>query len=283
MNNPARAAHQHTREANWFRRLSGGGLRGQHVLEVGCGRGVGVEVLLDRLGAAHVTAFDLDPAQVDRARRRLRSRPAGTVSLGTGDATQIEARDHSVDAVVAFGTLHHVRRGAPPSRRSRASCVRAGGCCSRRCPARSWTPGRCAPSPSTPGWTASRQRSSSRSCSGTDCTAPPASTVTSAGWSSSAAPSSVRSARGEERPRNWESQRPCGACTLCPVRGRHADWEVPGARPSAGEHRDGARSRLPSVRHRMISRSRREAATSATWATAVAWPYRRGQALERER
>lgn len=106
MNNPLRALHQHSREAMWFRRLSGGGLHGQHVLEVGCGRGVGVEVLLDRLGARQVTAFDLDPAQVERARRRLHHRPS--VSLSTGDATQIDARDHSFDAVAVFGTLHHV-------------------------------------------------------------------------------------------------------------------------------------------------------------------------------
>jgi cyclopropane fatty-acyl-phospholipid synthase-like methyltransferase len=32
--------------------LAGGDLSGQHVLEVGCGRGVGSEVILDRLGAA---------------------------------------------------------------------------------------------------------------------------------------------------------------------------------------------------------------------------------------
>lgn len=106
MNNPLRAAHQHSREAQWFRQLSGGGLHGQQVLEVGCGRGVGVEVLLDRLGAQQVTAFDLDPAQVDRACRRLHARPS--VSLSVGDATQVEARDDSFDAVVVFGILHHV-------------------------------------------------------------------------------------------------------------------------------------------------------------------------------
>ena len=50
MNNPLRAAHQHHREAAWFRRLAGGALSGQQVLEVGCGRGVGAEVILDRLG-----------------------------------------------------------------------------------------------------------------------------------------------------------------------------------------------------------------------------------------
>jgi ubiquinone/menaquinone biosynthesis C-methylase UbiE len=69
MNNPIRAAHQHHREAAWFRRLAGGDLTGQDVLETGCGRGVGSEVILDRLQARHVTAFDLDDTMVELARK----------------------------------------------------------------------------------------------------------------------------------------------------------------------------------------------------------------------
>ena len=107
MNNPMRAAHQHHREARWFQRLGGGTLAGQHVLEVGCGRGVGVEVLLDRLRAAKVSAFDLDPLMVDKAARRLHER--GTrVSLSVGDACDITVATAAVDAVVDFGVIHHV-------------------------------------------------------------------------------------------------------------------------------------------------------------------------------
>ncbi len=105
MNNPVRAAHQHHREARWFRRLGGGGLSGQHVLEVGCGRGVGTEVILDRLGADRVTAFDLGDSMVDLARRRLHGRPA---SLSVGDACDIAESAASIDAVVDFGIIHHV-------------------------------------------------------------------------------------------------------------------------------------------------------------------------------
>lgn len=105
MNNPIRATHQHRREAAWFRRLAGGDLAGRDVLEVGCGRGVGAEVLLDRLGAGHVTAFDLDASMVDLARRRLHNRP---VSLSVGDACEIEQPAASKDAVIDFGIIRHV-------------------------------------------------------------------------------------------------------------------------------------------------------------------------------
>lgn len=105
MNNPIRAAHQHHREAAWFRRLAAGDLTGQKVLEVGCGRGVGAEVLLDRLGASHVTAFDLDDTMVDLARKRLHRRP---VSLSVGDASDISEPAASHDTVMDFGIIHHV-------------------------------------------------------------------------------------------------------------------------------------------------------------------------------
>jgi ubiquinone/menaquinone biosynthesis C-methylase UbiE len=105
MNNPVRAAHQHHREAEWFRRLAGGELSGQHVLEVGCGRGVGAEVILDRLGATKVTAFDLDESMVELARKRLHGRP---VSLSVGDVCAIAEPAGAVDTVVDFGIIHHV-------------------------------------------------------------------------------------------------------------------------------------------------------------------------------
>jgi ubiquinone/menaquinone biosynthesis C-methylase UbiE len=105
MNNPIRAAHRHLREAEWFRRLAGGSLSGQRVLEVGCGRGVGSQVILDRLGAAEVIAFDLDDSMVDLARKRLHGRP---VSLSVGDVCEIQQPADSMDTVVNFGIIHHV-------------------------------------------------------------------------------------------------------------------------------------------------------------------------------
>jgi ubiquinone/menaquinone biosynthesis C-methylase UbiE len=108
MNNPLRAAHQRHREAAWFERFAGGELRSQHVLEVGCGRGVGVEILLDRFRAGQVTAFDLDPDMIDNARRRLHTRAGAPVTLSVGDACEIEQPAASIDAAVEFGVIHHV-------------------------------------------------------------------------------------------------------------------------------------------------------------------------------
>jgi len=106
MNNPLRAAVQRRVEARRLLRM-GGAMRGGRALEVGCGRGVGVEIILDLFDADRVDAFDLDPRMVTRARRRLQSRQ-DQVRLWTGDVTSIEANDGAYDAVFDFGIIHHV-------------------------------------------------------------------------------------------------------------------------------------------------------------------------------
>lgn len=107
MNNAVRALVQRRYEAPLLERL-GGRVAGLGVLEIGCGRGVGAEILLRRCGAGHVTAFDLDPDMVGRARRRLAPFLGRRVSLYVGDATAIASPDASFDAVFDFGIIHHV-------------------------------------------------------------------------------------------------------------------------------------------------------------------------------
>ena len=77
MNNPVRAAIQRHFEA---RRLfdMGGPMGGGRALELGCGRGVGTELILEVFGAGSVDAFDLDPRMVALAQRRLA--PRGSTS-----------------------------------------------------------------------------------------------------------------------------------------------------------------------------------------------------------
>jgi len=85
----------------------GGLVRGGNALEIGCGRGVGVGLILDRFEAKSVDAFDLDPRMIALARRRLRGREP-QVRLWIGDAAVINAPDAAYDAVFEFGALHHV-------------------------------------------------------------------------------------------------------------------------------------------------------------------------------
>jgi ubiquinone/menaquinone biosynthesis C-methylase UbiE len=106
MNNAGRAACQRYYEARQLLAL-GGRLNGGVALEIGCGRGVGVAIILERFGADHVDAFDLDPDMVARARQRLAPH-AGQVRLWSGDATNIAAPDGAYDAVFDFGIIHHV-------------------------------------------------------------------------------------------------------------------------------------------------------------------------------
>ncbi len=107
MNNPIRAAVQRRFEARKFLRMGGPLPAGARALEIGCGRGVGAEVIFDVFGAAAVDAFDLDPRMVALAQRRLGSR-APNVRLWIGDAAAINAPGATYDAVFDFGIIHHV-------------------------------------------------------------------------------------------------------------------------------------------------------------------------------
>lgn len=106
MNNPVRAAIQRHFEARRLLGL-GGPATGGAALEMGCGQGVGVEIILGVFGAGRVDAFDLDPDMVARARRRL-ARFGDRVRLSTGDAEKIDSPDGHYDAVFDFGIIHHV-------------------------------------------------------------------------------------------------------------------------------------------------------------------------------
>ncbi|HEX3987571.1 MAG TPA: class I SAM-dependent methyltransferase [Acidobacteriaceae bacterium] len=119
VNNDIRTAVQRFYEGPLLRRL-GGTLRGGTALEIGCGRGAGLEVILRQFDAAHVCGVDLDPLQIERARRRLQVQYAGRATLMQGDAERLPFADMSFDAVFDFGALHHVpdwQRGVAEIRR----------------------------------------------------------------------------------------------------------------------------------------------------------------------
>jgi len=106
MNNPVRTACQRHLEAPRLLRM-GGRVPGPLALEVGCGRGVGSELILECFGAERVDAIDLDPHMVDLARRRL-ARFGDAVRVEVGDVCALPAEDAHYDAVFDFGIIHHV-------------------------------------------------------------------------------------------------------------------------------------------------------------------------------
>ena len=107
VNNSARALVQRFYEGPLLRKL-GGSVEGLRVLDVGCGRGVGVQLLLEQFGAAHVHGIDLDPKQIERAQNRLAVRFGGRFTLGVGGVESLPFESEMVDAVFDFGMLHHV-------------------------------------------------------------------------------------------------------------------------------------------------------------------------------
>lgn len=118
MNNPLRGVVQRHFEAERLLRM-GGAMAGGAALEMGCGPGVGAQVILDRFGADTVDGFDLDPRMVERARRRLAGR-GPRARFWVGDAVRIPVRDAVYDAVFDFAIIHHV----PHWRRSLAEVSR---------------------------------------------------------------------------------------------------------------------------------------------------------------
>lgn len=107
MHNPVRAWVQRHYEAPLLAAL-GGRVDGLRVLEIGCGRGRGIEILLRQFGARHVYAFDLDHTFVARARGRVSAGHLNQVHLAVADASAIPASDASFDAVFDFGVIHHI-------------------------------------------------------------------------------------------------------------------------------------------------------------------------------
>jgi SAM-dependent methyltransferase len=100
LNSPQRALVQRHYLIPTFRRL-GGPLDGCRVLEVGCGRGAGME-LIRNSGSGCVDGIDLDPVIAGLAKRRL----GPGVTVGVADIAALPVTDASYDVVIDFGAIH---------------------------------------------------------------------------------------------------------------------------------------------------------------------------------
>lgn len=108
MNNPLRTAFQRWYEVPLLKNL-GGSLIGKNVLEIGCGRGEGTKLIIEKLGAAKVTAIDLDKKMVELATRRLsKCYSSDRLQVMAGDITKLHFSDASFDGIVDFAAIHHV-------------------------------------------------------------------------------------------------------------------------------------------------------------------------------
>ena len=84
--------------------------RGGRVLEVGCGRGVALPVLAERLQPSSLVGVDVDGALVEVARQRI-VRSGTRAEVRTADVRALPFESGSFDVVIDFGTCYHVGGG----------------------------------------------------------------------------------------------------------------------------------------------------------------------------
>ena len=106
VNSPPRRWLQRSVEAGILQRL-GGSLAGGTALEIGCGQGAGLELIVDRFGADRAVGLDLDAKMVARAQQRLARRPL-TIEIRVGNAERLDVPNDSMDAVFDFAIIHHI-------------------------------------------------------------------------------------------------------------------------------------------------------------------------------
>lgn len=87
-------------------RWAAGLLSGRSVLDAGCGVGYGSRLLVD-CGAAPVVGVDIAPEAIDAARAHAGS--DGQLEFILGDLRSLPIADGSVEAVVCFEAIEHVR------------------------------------------------------------------------------------------------------------------------------------------------------------------------------
>ena len=112
VNNPLRVFQQQI-EIKWLRSMMS--LKpGADILEIGCGRGAGANLIFQNFQPSRLHILDLDLKMIQKAGSHLCTASKDAVNMYVGDAVDLPFKTDSLDAVFGFGFLHHVpdwRRG----------------------------------------------------------------------------------------------------------------------------------------------------------------------------
>ncbi len=81
---------------------------GSFCLEIGCGRGKGVELVHNTFHPRRVDGIDIDPLMIRLAKKRFRGKARGLSFFFVADAQDLPYPDTCMDAVFNFGIIHHL-------------------------------------------------------------------------------------------------------------------------------------------------------------------------------